>query len=655
MVRRVGNKKLANALRTEFDRLPPEMVVRAFGVDYGHVCPPEGGDLFVTRFGWPFLEQLLPGTWYTDQRYAKEGEKLPGSTGHAYHVVTKPADGVSLELVVKFSRVAQDVPLIVETTFPDDTPPAVIAEARFNSPMEEFGLVMELRNAASGPEPRRMLTQRPLGIYAPPQEFKLWQLGRNTSSFRTHEHLLAEDQEDAIKAIELDIKRMYVLLYGWIKGKDAQDSFVAGDITEKEFLSLAPRVIRELENRGYRVLDNKPRHYILRKRQSDGQVMRHRDGPLVYGLVDFELLQRTREHQRQFRARQREKYWRLQSGAVSEPAVRLPSHLKRMPILGVEYLYGQAPDGGRLWVLGQDPELFDYFLPERWRRTPRIKLSPMAEVYRTCTRDNIHVVYRRSRVGVRPRVDPLAERGNAIREHGYNSPFEEVAIAERLRQTGMSTTHPRAIFRTGHRSMKATHLRDSGRFTDHANLVTPDTVPEAVLAPDYDYYTIWGYFRGIDPARAQGEKATGVVDLERALEDDLLTPKQYQKIEKRTLDRLRAIGLGGDELDGREFVLFPDERGGIRRDTEGEVVVLTSIDALTAYDYGLLDEASYREIVERTSARLREVDCALLDPSGKHLLLSMDPDGTFIVDETGHAAVTLCNFELLQGPGGAIL
>ena len=193
--------------------------------------------------------------------------------------------------MVKFSRVAQDVPLIVETTFPDEIAPEIIAEARFNSPMEEFGLVMELRNSAFGPKQPRILTQCPMAIYAPPEEFELWQLGRSTSSFRSHARLLEEDQEDAVKAIELDIKRLYVLVYGWIKGKDAQECFEAGEIGEEEFLSLFPRVTRELQDKGFRVLDNKPKHYILRNRKTDGQVVRHRNGLVVYGLVDFELLQ----------------------------------------------------------------------------------------------------------------------------------------------------------------------------------------------------------------------------------------------------------------------------------------------------------------------------------------------------------------------------
>jgi hypothetical protein len=48
-----------------FDRLPPGMTLRAFGVSYAHVRTAEGGDLYLTRAGWPFLRQLLPENWHT--------------------------------------------------------------------------------------------------------------------------------------------------------------------------------------------------------------------------------------------------------------------------------------------------------------------------------------------------------------------------------------------------------------------------------------------------------------------------------------------------------------------------------------------------------------------------------------------------------------
>jgi hypothetical protein len=609
---------------------------------YGHVRPPEGGDLYVTRQGWPWVSRLLPASWYANQRYLREGERLQTATGRVYRLPTHGRGGTPLEIVVKFSRVAQDVPLIVETSFPDDVDPETIASARFNSPMEEFGLVEELRGGVPGFEGPTIPTQRPLAIYVPPEEFEPWQLGRTASDFYIHRRMLRDDQGDAVKAIELDIKRMYVLLYQWIKGSDAQECHEFGAISTEEFLGLAPRVVRELAARGFRVLDNKPRHFILRRCRRSGKLLRDHEGHLVYGLVDFELLQRTKEHQRRYREGRRRRYW------ASRSTVRGPERRRSSPnatrIFGVDYLYGHSPDGGRLWVLGDDPELLDFFMPERWRRTPRVKLSVANEVYRTRTRDNVLVVYRRSRVGTRPRVDPLLGRGLAIREHGYNSPFEEVAIAERLREMGVATTIPRAVFRTAHRSTTSRYLKDDSRFGDHRDVLTPPPESETVLTPDHDYYTIWDDYRGGLP-----HEAGAVIDLERAVEDGLFSLDQRDGVLTRTLRRLHGIGLHAGGLDPSELVLLPGSDGSPRRSADGSYEVRMTIDALTAYDLGLLDDEAYRELVERNASRLRAVDCEGLDPGGSHLLLSMDPDGRFDPDDRGDTLVTLCNFELIRG------
>jgi hypothetical protein len=635
-------------LSLPFDDLPPDIRVRAFGVEYGHLRPHDGGDLYVTREGWPLRHQLQPKHWYRDERYAREGQKLPGSTGHVYHLRTPAIDGMYADLVIKFSRVAQEVPLVVETSFPDDVDPDVIASARFNSPMEEFGLVMELRRGAFGPPAPRILAQRPLAIYMPPGEFQLWQLGRNRSRFSAHSRLLAEDQENAPKAIELDIKRIYVLLYGWIKGSDAEAYYTQGHISETEFRRLTPRVVQDLQVRGFRVLDNKPKHFILRQRRGDAKILRRNDGELVYGLVDFELLQRTPEHQRHFKSSQHERYW-ASPARVARGPTPLPSHLKPMRIFEVSYLYGLCPDGGRVWVVGEDADLFDYFLPERWRRTSRVKLSPRSEVYRTRTRDNIDVVYRRSRVGARPRVDPLQERGRAIREHGYNSPFEEVAIAVRLRQMGISTTAPRAVCRTGHRTIQAAHLRDERRFADHAALETPEIPPEKILSSEHDYYTIWDVFRGVDPTPDDSAGgARGVYDLLRARDDGLIDEAEYRTALERARNSLRTLGFAVAELEPDEFSLSIGAAGP-HRDEDGDLEITLSIDALTAYEYGLLDDAAYRALVDRLAERLRAVDCEKLDLQGKHLLLSMNLAGVFQLDPAGEVAVTLCNFELIRG------
>ncbi|RKY10757.1 MAG: hypothetical protein DRP56_00010 [Planctomycetota bacterium] len=76
--------------------------------------------------------------------------------------------------------------------------------------------------------------------------------------------------------------------------------------------------------------------------------------------------------------------------------------MKRVQILGVGYVYGPVEaTGGALWVVGKDPTLFDYFLPEKWRDTPRVKQSVFGQIYRTTTKDDVNLVWKVSRVGDR--------------------------------------------------------------------------------------------------------------------------------------------------------------------------------------------------------------------------------------------------------------
>ncbi len=629
-----------------FDDLPANMIVRAFGVEYAHVRPREGGDLYVTRLGWPHVAALLPSRWYTDHWFAQQGVRLPGSTGHVYHVRPRPGPGGSPELVVKVSRVAQDVPVVIEASFPETFTAAQLAEVRFNSPMEEFGLVMELRRSGLGEPGLRVLTQRPLAIFTPPEESDLWELGRSTSSFLSHRLMLAEDQEGAVKAIELDIRRTYVLLYGWVGGRDAEQYFDSGKLSEEQLHALTPRVIREMAGKGFVVVDSKPKHFILRMRKGDGGLLR-RHGELAYALVDYELLQRTPEHQQRFKAARQQRYWELRAHA---PQVLPPlSQLRLVNIFGVDYTFGAAPEGGQLWVVGREAGLFDYFLPDRWRRSRRVKMSSTSEVYRTRTRDNVDIVYRMSRVGFRPRVDPLEPAGRRIREAGYNSPFEEVAIAEHLREMGISTVHPRAIYRTAHETMKALRLRDSSRFADHAGLVTPEDPAAPVLSPDFDYYTIWDTYRGREaPPDGESGTARAQIGLDQACAEGLVTDVEAERAMEAVGRRLSHTTLPVDAIAGDEFVVRLDPKGApVRRDDCVELVL--SVDALTAYEYGLIDEPGYRALIARMDERLRAVDCEMLDITGRHLLLTVGPDGKLELDAAGEIHITLCNFTLIHG------
>ncbi len=157
----------------------------------------------------------------------------------------------------------------------------------------------ELRNSRFGSPSLRVRTKRPLAVYSPGRRFESWQLGRTEDRFQRHCHQLAKDQGrlgHGMKTVELSIERQYVYLFHWVRGIDAQSLVQAGAISAQEATALVIDVNEDLAAKGFRMLDNKPSHVILRKRH-EGQLLR-RGGRLVYALVDFELLQRTEQNRR---------------------------------------------------------------------------------------------------------------------------------------------------------------------------------------------------------------------------------------------------------------------------------------------------------------------------------------------------------------------
>ncbi len=277
-----------------FAQVPESLKVRSFGVSYVRIIDYDGAELYVTAEGWPLIDYLLPENWYLDSKYLQLGYRLPGGTGMVYHVAQKLRHQRPVEMVVKFSRLAQEVPLFVA----DPTVALVndqfdLSSASFNSPFEEFALLEQLR--APDAHGKRILTKRPLAIYSPADRVELWRTGRTRGRFVPHEKSIVEDQDqihaDPLHAVKLDIQREYVVLFSWLAGRNAEDFCRDGVLPEAELLALTARVTSEIAAKGFRVLDNKPRHYILRQR-GDGSLLRDRHGQLVYGLVDFELLER---------------------------------------------------------------------------------------------------------------------------------------------------------------------------------------------------------------------------------------------------------------------------------------------------------------------------------------------------------------------------
>ena len=257
-------------------------IISLIGVDYLRLKTGDGGDLYLTRFGLPFREQLAPENWYAPDWFAVRRARLPG-TSAIYKVPTRPVRGVSLNLVARFSRVGQEIPLDTLTLNEN-------IHAEFNSPFEEFALVMELRAAGLGASRARILTKRPLAIYMPPEQLQHWQTGRLESKMAAKRARHPE--------AELDLLRQYILLYGWIDGLNAVQAIqalaVTGRLAETFLAETTLHAIHDLEQLGFRMLDIKPEHLVLRIRP-DGSLLRRRAGNPSYALVDYELLERFRE------------------------------------------------------------------------------------------------------------------------------------------------------------------------------------------------------------------------------------------------------------------------------------------------------------------------------------------------------------------------
>jgi hypothetical protein len=277
--------------RPPFQLLPAGRRARVFGVEYA-VCPQEdGGILYVSRAAWRWSDYLRPECWWDSGEVAVRGERLTGSTGTVYRARSAPRGLPPRDLVVKFSRFAQDVPLFVPDEFLDSLPREALADARFLSPFAELGLLHELRGSVLNHGPHRLRTKLPLAVYSPPQRYPLWQTGRHADLFRAHQQTMAHDQfENGLAAIDLDPERDYLEIFAWIRGIDAEEASHRGLLDDETLFLLARSSNHALARLGYRILDNKPRHLIVRP-LPDGSLLRRR-GRIVYTMIDFELLQR---------------------------------------------------------------------------------------------------------------------------------------------------------------------------------------------------------------------------------------------------------------------------------------------------------------------------------------------------------------------------
>jgi hypothetical protein len=525
--------------------------VSIFNVEYRHLELPNGDEMYFTVFGLPFLEFLRPENFWLDREWFDQNAvKLFGhdrrfvGTSRIYRVRTKPVGGRRIDLVLKWNRMGQDVPGAHDSSD--------LAHVEFNSPYEEFERVMELRRAP-GPSHSRIRTHKPLAIYLPNKQVALWRSGRSEDKMR---------RKMRDHPIELDLLRPYAVIYEWIKGIDAAQACREGFMSEKKMRELTLRAERDMRSRGFVVRDRKPQHVIVRESRFNGKLLRDRSGRTAYGMVDFELLERTPQHERTVQKNKRREYLRRQARRFEETSGRrLPPHLRAVNIFGVDYVTGPAEStNGALWVVGKDPSLFDYFLPERWRGTPRERLSTIDPIYYTRSKDMIQLVWRISRVGLKPDADPFDGKERLILEYGYNSPFEEVSLAFELAAGGVNTTYPRAIYMTGQDSRLPDTLRDGSRYASHAAFRTQNGTP--LLRDDREYVVIWGYFNKPDTFLARADRDHyRPIDALSAFREGILESSSYVEIMSRMKESLSRIGIEDLNLRGSHVLLSLNPSG----------------------------------------------------------------------------------------------
>lgn len=549
-------------------------LVNVLGVVYAHMKTSDGGDLYLTRYAEKYYKHFDIGNWYENDWFNKHKVRLKG-TGSVYRVPTKEVDGKVLDLVVKHCRVGEDVPLDTHTL-------QEFCDAEFNSPWEEFSLVTEMREGQYGPKYLQINTQFPMVIYVPPETMQIWQSGRSRSKI------------NRIRArhpgIDLDILKQYKLIYGWIEGHNLPEIFERIDVESDERIyhlkTLDKSVMSDLGEKGYLVADMKPEHIIISKKYAEKVRKIGQSGKqdptreqiyylynLIktgkYSVVDYELLLRTPEHEMEVKKARRHSYLDYQRDRFIPTPV--PEHLSKMEIFGVPYLFGHAEStGGHLWVVGSNARLFDYFLPERWRKTPSIRLSGTKEIFYTITKDNIHLVWETSRVGEMPDEDE-EKYHPGIRESGINSPFEEFAIAHELRLLGIPCVYVRAIYMTG--STKIEKSSDFRKYESHKDVLDPEGGP--VLQEDHNFITIRGYYNGSDQWVAeQKEELYTPVDLVRAVDKGLIDESRCNALLEKFKEDLTKVDYNGSLLKPEDLLLAVNIEGKIVDDKYGSTLVV---------------------------------------------------------------------------------
>ncbi|MBN2406347.1 MAG: hypothetical protein JXJ19_01510 [Elusimicrobia bacterium] len=546
----IKDAKLKKWFESQKDRENNELL-KILGVEYAHLILDNGDDLYVTAYGLPFMENLRPENYWLDKEwFGKNSSKLSG-TSSLYKVRTKTVNGRYRDIVMKWNRMGQDVPGVDESSD--------LLDAEFNSPFEEFSMVMELRESIYGAG-EKIALQKPLAIYVPKDQADPSMLGRKEYKMKEKIRLHKE--------VSLDICRSYAMIYEWVKGIDITQAYTGNALKEMYLQHLTHRADRDFRKMGFIVRDRKPHHVIVKPTRNGG-FLKNKKGEFLFGVVDYELLERLPHRDLLVKKIRRADYLKRQRDRFRIKDDKYHPNLYNVNIFGVDYIYGHVESTkGRLWVVGKDPYLFDYFLPERWEHTQRVKISVSNRMYHTMTKDNIHIVWKVSNMGIVPDMDPINEVENRILRFGYNSPFEEVALAIELSGRGIATTYPRAIYMRGSIS-EDREITDESRFELHKSVKMPDGT--ILLEREHEYIIIWGYWNGPDEklARIDGDYYEGI-DMLKALRDRIITDDEYINLLNTAKKRLLGVGVEDLNLRGNHIIISLNGKGELVRDEKGD-------------------------------------------------------------------------------------
>lgn len=506
--------------------------VKILDVPYLHLKTRIGDDLYLTDAGLPYLDDLLPDNFARDRDWFNSVKvPLPGSST-PFRVPLRDSKKEYPEVMFKWNRMGTD-PMI-----PDQN-------AIFNSPFEEFSIAAELEKRLSG----RLKLQLPLGIYVPSERHSLETLQR-----RRHlmDFLTRRSSDDGI-----DINRDYAVIYAWIEGKDLWEHVQDSSIDFDSAQSLSDRSAELIDSLGYAVDDHKMNHLVAR------------DGGESYDLaelylIDFELLRRTAKHEKTIRRFRRQRYYQLRVRSRQTA----PADQQR-EILGIPFIETAVESsGGRLWIRGQEPEYSDYFLPEKWQTTPRIKLNRAGNTYLTDSKDGVRLIVKSSKVGMKPLYEDFCVDNDADISYSYNSPFEEAMWAQKLQNAGIPSTRLLAIYRMNQESDIAPYLRDERRYENLSEL--KDLSGAKLLHHKRQYLTIWDYWQGDDEDLLINTVPSFTpMNLLEAYYREMIDTRGYESLLRYVRFKLSAKGFIDYSLKPSHLILAADRKNKLLNDETG--------------------------------------------------------------------------------------